>query len=44
MGKSSFQNLVRQRNPVSKMATIAKNRNFFKWPKVLYFKPECAQI
>jgi hypothetical protein len=20
------------------------NRNFFKWPKLLYFKPECAQI
>jgi hypothetical protein len=26
------------------MATVAKNRNFFKWPKLLYFKPECAQI
>jgi hypothetical protein len=26
------------------MATITKNRNFFKWPKLLYFKPECAQI
>jgi hypothetical protein len=24
--------------------TITKNRNFFKWPKLLYFKPECAQI
>jgi hypothetical protein len=23
---------------------IAKNRNFFKWPKLLYFKPESAQI
>jgi hypothetical protein len=22
------------------MATIIKNRNFFKWPKLLYFKPE----
>jgi hypothetical protein len=22
------------------MAAIAKNRNFFKWPKLLYFKPE----
>jgi hypothetical protein len=31
---------VRQRRPVSKMATITKNRNFFKWPKLLYFKPE----
>ena len=25
-------------------ATVTKNRNFFKWPKLLYFKPECAQI
>jgi hypothetical protein len=32
------------RRPVSMMATITKNRNFFKWPKLLYFKPECAQI
>ena len=39
-----FQNCVRQRRPVSKMATITKNRNFFKWPKLLYFKPESAQI
>ena len=23
---------------------ITKNRNFFKWPKLLYFKPESAQI
>ena len=30
--------------PVSKMAAITKNRNFFKWPKLLYFKPESAQI
>ena len=37
-----FQNCVRQRRPVSKMATITKNRNFFKWPKRLYFKPESA--
>ena len=22
----------------------SKNRNFFKWPKLLYFKPESAQI
>jgi hypothetical protein len=27
-----------------KMATVTKNRNFFKWPQLLYFKPECAQI
>jgi hypothetical protein len=25
------------------MAAITKNRNFFKWPKLLYFKPESAQ-
>ena len=35
---------VRQRRPVSKMAAITKKRNFFKWPKRLYFKPESAQI
>jgi hypothetical protein len=23
---------------------ITKNRNLFKWPKLLYFKPESAQI
>jgi hypothetical protein len=23
------------------MAAVTKNRNFFKWPKLLYFKPEC---
>ena len=39
-----FQNSVRRCRPVSKMATITKNRNFFKWPKLLYFKPESAQI
>ena len=39
-----FQNCVRQRRPVSKMATMTKNRNFFKLPKLLYFKPESAQI
>jgi hypothetical protein len=22
------------------MAAITENRNFFKWPKLLYFKPE----
>jgi hypothetical protein len=41
---NAFQNCVRQRRPVSKMAAITKNRNFFKWPKLLYFKPESAQI
>ena len=39
-----FQNCVRQCRPVSKMAAITKNRNFFKWPKLLYFKPGIAQI
>ena len=39
-----FQICVRQCRPVSKMAAITKNRNFFKWPKLLYFKPESAQI
>jgi hypothetical protein len=24
--------------------TVLKNRNFFKWPRLLYFKPESAQI
>ena len=28
-----FQNCVRQRRLVSKMAAMTKNRNFFKWPK-----------
>jgi hypothetical protein len=35
---------VRQHRPVSNMAAITKNRNFFKGPKLLYFKPESAQI
>ena len=39
-----FQNCVRQCRPVSKMAAITKNRNFFKLAKLLYFKPESAQI
>jgi hypothetical protein len=38
-----FQMCVRQRRPVSKMATVNKNRNFFKWSKLLYFKPESAR-
>jgi hypothetical protein len=41
---SNGGHLVRQRRPVSKMAAITKNRNFFKWPKLLYFKPESAKI
>jgi hypothetical protein len=39
-----FPNCVCQRRPVYQMAAITKNRNFFKWPKLLYFKPESAQI
>ena len=39
-----FQYCVRQRRPVSKMAAITKNRNFFKWPILLYFKPESAKF
>jgi hypothetical protein len=29
---------------ISIFSNITKNRYFFKWPKLLYFKPECAQI
>jgi hypothetical protein len=32
------------RGPFKNMAAVTKNRNFFKWPKLLYFKPESAQI
>jgi Na+-transporting NADH:ubiquinone oxidoreductase subunit NqrE len=32
------------RTALTDMATITKNRNFFQWPKLLYFKPESAQI
>ena len=39
-----FQNCVRQHRLVSKIAAINKNTNFFKWPKLLYFTPESAQI
>jgi hypothetical protein len=46
MSKSS-SNLHNQKKggmKISKMAAITKNINFFKWPKLLYFKPESAQI
>ena len=39
-----FQNGDRQRRLLSKMAAITKNINFFKWPKLLYVKPEIVQI
>jgi hypothetical protein len=29
---------------IGSVVAITKNRNFFKWPKLLYFKPESAQI
>jgi hypothetical protein len=38
------QNYVRQRRPVSKMATVTKNKNFFKWPKLLYFKQKVPKF
>ena len=43
LGWSPFK-IVSVSASLSKMATITKNRNFFKWPKLLYFKPESAQI
>jgi hypothetical protein len=42
--KSAERKIVQQPCPPSKMAAITKNKNFFKWPKLLYFKPECVQI
>jgi hypothetical protein len=39
-----FENCFRQRRPVSNMTAITKNRDFFKWSKLLYFKPEVVQI
>jgi hypothetical protein len=38
-GGAVGQNIEREQ-----MAAITKNRNFFNWPKLLYFKTECAQI
>jgi hypothetical protein len=42
--KGDHPMIVPQHRPVSKMAAITKNRNFFKWSKRLYFKPKSAQI
>jgi hypothetical protein len=42
--QESFQQSLVEIGSVSKVATVTKNRNFFKWPKLLYFKTECAQI
>jgi hypothetical protein len=43
LGWSPFK-IVSVSASLSKIATITKSRNFFKWPKLLYFKPESAQI
>jgi hypothetical protein len=39
-----FQNCVRQRRPVSKMAAITKNRNIFKWPNLLYLSQKVPKF
>ena len=39
-----FQNCVRQRRPVSKMAAITKNRNYFKLPNLLYFSQKVPKF
>jgi hypothetical protein len=41
-----YQNMpnLHNRYKSAERNTITKNRYFFKWPKLLYFKPECAQI
>jgi hypothetical protein len=39
-----FQKCVRQRRPVSKMAAIIKNRNFFKCPKLLYLSQKVPKF
>ena len=44
LGWSPFKIVSVWHRLVSKMAAITKNRNFFKWPKLLYFKPDSAQI
>ena len=36
--------IVSDSPPSIQDGAVTKNRNFFKWPKLLYFKPECAQI
>jgi hypothetical protein len=39
----SAERKISQKN-TEYMLAVTKNRFFFKWPKLLYFKPECAQI
>jgi hypothetical protein len=35
----SSQNCIRQSRPLFKMAAVTKNRNFFRCPLLLYYKP-----
>jgi hypothetical protein len=35
---------LEENHPMTISSKFSKNRNFFKWPKLLYFKPESAQI
>jgi hypothetical protein len=44
IGQNRQKFKVHKKSRLSKMAAITKNRNFFKWPKLLDFKPESAQI
>jgi hypothetical protein len=39
-----FQNCVWQTRPPFKMAAVIKNRNFFNWPLLLYYKSKWAQF
>ena len=39
-----FQNCVRQTRPPFKMAAVVKNRNFFNWPVLLYYKSKWAHL
>jgi hypothetical protein len=38
-----FENRVRQSRPISKMAAMTKNKNFFKWPKRTQFWKRTTQ-
>jgi hypothetical protein len=35
---------IKQFWPFEEISIFCNGRNFFKWPKLLYFKPESAQI
>ena len=43
-GVVPFQNYISQSCPPFKMAVVAKNRNFFNCPLLLYYKSKWAQI